>query len=339
MAPKRKAKINGKSGHGPASRDAIRQDAVIRDPACHDTANRDAVRHDAVTQGAVPDAARHEALRSEVESLRADRDQAVAASQAKTAFLATISHELRTPLNGIIGFAEMIAREQLGAIGEKRYPAYANDIVTSARRLMHVLGDILDMARLESGRTEVFRETITFGSVIDEVMLLVRERAPADCAPIQVEVPADLPDLWTDRRHLRQILVNLLTNALAFTGKDGRVTLGARSAAGQFEVTVADTGVGMTPEEVKAAVTRFGNPEDPMARKNQGIGLGLPLAKSLTELLGGTMVIESERGQGTTVSLVFAEEAMRERAFEWKKPTDRTAERLKKFAEKQGAEN
>ena len=296
-------------------------------PNGHDAAPNDAVRHDA---------ARRDALQSEVESLRADRDQAVAASRAKTAFLATISHELRTPLNGIIGFAEMIAREQLGAIAEKRYPAYARDIMTSARRLLHVLSDILDMARLESGRAEVFRETVTLGDAIGEVLLLVRERAPAEGPAVEVQVPADFPPLWTDRRHLRQILVNVLANALAFTAKDGRVTLAARCADGELEIAVSDTGVGMTPEEVKKAVTRFGQAEDAMTRKHQGIGLGLPLAKSLTQLLGGKLTIESARGQGTTVAMRFSAESMRERPFEWAKPPDRMAERAKRFAEKQG---
>src|SRR6185369_15790951 len=288
--------------------------------------------HDA----AANDAARHDALKSEVASLRADRDQAVAASRAKTAFLATISHELRTPLNGIIGFAEMIAREQLGTIAEKRYPAYAHDIVTSARRLLHVLSDILDMARLESGRAEVFRESVALGDAIGEVLLLVRERAPAEGPAVEAEVPADFPPLWTDRRHLRQILVNVLANALAFTAKDGRITLAARCAGGELEIAVSDTGVGMTPEEVKKAVTRFGQAEDAMTRKHQGIGLGLPLAKSLTQPLGGKLTIESTRGQGTTVAMRFSAESMRERPFEWAKPPDRMAERARRFAEKQG---
>ena len=296
-------------------------------PNGHDAAPNDAVRHDA---------AQRDALRSEVESLRADRDQAVAASRAKTAFLATISHELRTPLNGIIGFAEMIAREQLGAIAEKRYPAYALDIMTSARRLLHVLSDILDMARLESGRADVFRESVALGDAIGEVLLLVRERAPAEGPAVEVEVPADFPPLWTDRRHLRQILVNVLANALAFTAKDGRITLAARCAGGELEIAVSDTGVGMTPEEVKKAVTRFGQAEDAMTRKHQGIGLGLPLAKSLTQLLGGKLTIESARGQGTTVAMRFSAESMRERPFEWAKPPDRMAERARRFAEKQG---
>ncbi len=280
------------------------------------------------------DAARDAASRGEVEALRAARDEALAASRAKTAFLATISHELRTPLNGIIGFAEMIAREQLGAIGEKRYPAYARDIVASARRLQHVLGDILDMAKLESGRAEVFRETIALPDIIAEVLLLVRERAPAEGPAIQVDVPADFPPLWIDRRHLRQILVNLLANAVAFTAKDGRVALAARRTAGNIEIAIEDSGVGMTPEEVKQAVTRFGQAEDHMTRKHQGIGLGLPLAKSLTDLLGGTLRIESMPGHGTTITVVFTEDSLRERPFEWARPPDRMAERAKRFAEK-----
>lgn len=292
------------------------------------------------SRNAARDAPRDAALRGEMETLRAARDEALAASRAKTAFLATISHELRTPLNGIIGFAEMIAREQLGAIGEKRYPAYARDIVASARRLQHVLSDILDMAKLESGRAEVLRETIGLPDIIDEVLLLVRERAPAEGPAVQVEIPADFPSIWIDRRHLRQILVNLLANAVAFTAREGRVSLVARRPPGRIEIAVADTGIGMTPEEVKQAVTRFGQAEDHMARKHQGIGLGLPLAKSLTELLGGTLFIESVRGHGTTITLAFAEESLRERPFEWAKPPDRMAERAKKFAEKQagGAE-
>ncbi|HEY7609805.1 MAG TPA: HAMP domain-containing sensor histidine kinase [Alphaproteobacteria bacterium] len=320
MAGKRKGRKRAQAnGH----------DALRRDPAGHGIARQDTARQDAIG----PDA-----LRSEVESLRADRDQALAASRAKTSFLATISHELRTPLNGILGFAEMIACEQLGAIAEKRYPAYARDIVTSARRLLHVVDDILDMARLESGRAEVFRDTFALSDIVDELLLLARERVPAEGPAVEVQVPADFPPLWTDRRYLRQILVNLLANALAFTPKEGRVTLTARRAGDDLEIAVTDTGVGMSPEEVKRAVTRFGQVEDAITRKHPGIGLGLPLAKSLTELLGGRLTIASMRGQGTTVALAFSADSMRERPFEWAKPPDRMAERARRFAEKQGAE-
>jgi signal transduction histidine kinase len=153
-------------------------------------------------------------------------------------------------------------------------------------------------------------------------------------------MPPDFPLLWSDRRHLRQILVNLLANATAFTAKDGRIALTARRNRDQLEIAVADSGVGMTPEQMKKAVTRFAQAEDTLTRRHQGIGLGLPLAKSLTELLGGKLDIESTRGQGTSVTLSFSEESVRERPFEWARPPDRMAERAKKFAEKQagGAE-
>ena len=273
-------------------------------------------------------------LKAELDATRADLDAAQATSRAKTAFLATVSHELRTPLNGIIGFAEMISREQLGAIAEKRYPAYANDIVTSARRLLHVLSDILDMARLESGRAEVIRDTVALADIVEEALVLLRERAAGESPPIQVEISADFPLLWTDRRHLRQIVVNLLANAVAFTEKGGRVSLAGRIApGGEIELEIADSGIGMSHEEVKRAVTRFGQAEDGLAaRRHQGIGLGLPLARSLTELLGGTMRITSARGHGTTIVLAFPPERMREGAFVWAKPPDRMAERARRLA-------
>jgi len=273
------------------------------------------------------------ALRAALDLARADLDEAKAAGRAKTAFLATVSHELRTPLNGIIGFAEMIAREQWGPIADKRYPAYANDIVTSARRLLHVLSDILDMARLESGRAEVIRDTLSLPDVVEEALVLVKERTPGDHAPVEVAIAPDFPVLWTDRRHLRQIVVNLIANALAFTEKNGHVRLAGRVVAGgALEIEIADSGVGMTPEEMKRAVTRFGQAEDGLARKHAGIGLGLPLAKSLTELLGGAMTITSARGQGTTVVLSFPAERMREAPVVWAKPPDRMAERAKRIA-------
>ena len=273
-------------------------------------------------------------LRAELVAARADLDEAQAASRAKTAFLATVSHELRTPLNGIIGFAEMIALEQVGAIADKRYPAYANDIVTSARRLLHVLSDILDMARLESGRAEVIRDTVALADIVEESLVLVHERANGESPPIQVEISTDFPLLWTDRGHMRQIVVNLLSNAVAFTEKGGRVSLEGRIAAnGEIELEIADSGIGMSPEDIKRAVTRFGQVEDGLARRHQGIGLGLPLARSLTELLGGTMRITSARGHGTTVVLVFPPDRMREGAFVWAKPPDRMAERARRLAE------
>ena len=243
-----------------------------------------------------------------------------------------MSHELRTPLNAIVGFAEIISREQLGAIEEKRYAAYAKDIMNSARRLQNILSDILDMARLESGRVRVQRSTLALSDVVEEALVLVADRAPPRAPPVLVKLSDKVPMLWTDRARLRQILTNLVSNALAFTTEDGKVSVASTLASnGEIEISVVDSGRGMTPEEVKRAVTRFGHAEEEKSRGHQGIGLGLPLAKSLTQLLGGTMRIASARGEGTTVVLAFPAVAITERAVAWQPPPDRMEERRRRL--------
>jgi len=267
-----------------------------------------------------------------LEDLRLARDEATAAKHAKAAFLASVSHELRTPLNAIIGFAEMIAREQLGPINEKRYAGYAADILQGARRLQHILSDILDMARLERGRLDVQRANHALGEIVEEAVAMVGDRAPAPAAPIRVDLADNLPALWTDRGRLRQILLNLLANALAFTDPAGSVAVvGRLSPGGDVDVAVADSGRGMSPDEIKRAVTRFGHVEDEATRRHQGIGLGLPLAKSLTELLGGTMRIVSNPGEGTTITLTFPAASPQESPVVWTAPPDRMAERRRRL--------
>jgi two-component system, cell cycle sensor histidine kinase PleC len=268
------------------------------------------------------------AERELVEALRAACDEARAANRAKTTFLASVSHELRTPLNAIIGFAEMIAREQLGKIEDQRYPGYAADIVQGARRLQHILSDILDMARLESGRMDVQRANLTLAEIVEETVAMIGERTPAAVPPLKIDLAENLPVLWTDRGRLRQILLNLLSNALSFTDATGCVEIvGRLSPGGDVEIAVSDSGRGMSPAEIKRAVTRFGHVEEELARKHQGIGLGLPLAKSLTELLGGAMRIVSAPGEGTTITLSFPPDSIRETAIVWQPPPDRMAER------------
>lgn len=261
-------------------------------------------------------AARHQELL--IQALRAAHEEAKAGSKAKTAFLASVSHELRTPMNGIIGFAEMIERDIFGTIGDARYCDYARDIVVSARRLRDILTDILEMARLESGRTSVQRETLDLNEVIAEAMAWVKSRITTETAPVEIRVVAGFPRLWTDRRHLRQILVNLVSNAMEFTPPTGSIAIfGYIAPNGDLEISVVDSGSGMTPDQVKAAVTRFGHVEDEKTRSSGGIGLGLPLAKSLCRLLGGTLRITSEPGEGTAVVLSFSPDIMRERAQDW----------------------
>jgi signal transduction histidine kinase len=263
-----------------------------------------------------------------VRSLKAALDDARAAKHAKAAFLASVSHELRTPLNAILGFAELIAKEQFGPHSSPKYSESARSIEEGARRLFAVLSDILDMAQLESGRMELHRGSVDPEELIGEVLAIVRERSDAGQAHVDVRIDPVLPNLWTDRTRLRQILVNLISNALAFTPAHGRVIVyGHFAPSGAIEIAVADTGSGMSPDEINRAVTRFGHATSESTRKHQGIGLGLPLAKSLTELLGGRLRVESAKGNGTVVTLNFALEVVSQPSA----PTDgRLSARLRK---------
>ncbi len=293
-------------------------------------------RSPAASPSATDDAAAAEPLDDRdrlIRDLRAARDQALAAGAAKSAFLASVSHELRTPLNAILGFAEMIAQERLGPIAQRRYPEYANDIGKSARRLLDILGDMLDMARLEAGRTTAQRALASLSAIVEEVLALLAARATSTPqAALKTRLSPFTPALWTDRHHLRQILVNLMSNALAFTPPEGEIVLSSRVMAdGGVEIAVADTGIGMTPKEIGDALTRFGHVEEEYSRNHTGIGLGLPLAKSLTELIGGSLRIDSIPGEGTTVTLHFPLDSIRERAGEWAKPQGRMAERARRL--------
>jgi signal transduction histidine kinase len=247
-----------------------------------------------------------------IQALRTALAEGKAAARAKGAFLASVSHELRTPLNGIIGFAEMIQRDVWKRIGDERYIEYGRDIAQSARRLQRILDDILEMARLEAGRARVQRDSLSISDIFEESLAWARDRVSNAPPKVEVRIGREFPTLWTDRRHLRQIVVNLLTNALQFTPETGEVDLGAHvTPSGEIEISVADSGSGMTPEQVKLAVTRFGHVESEETRSGGGIGLGLPLAKSLTALLGGDLRVHSELGAGTTVVAAFPSASMK----------------------------
>jgi len=275
-----------------------------------------------------------------ISALRAAHNEAKAANQAKSAFLAFVSHELRTPLNAIIGFAEMISAEQLGPHADKRYADYAKDIAKGARQLSGILGDIIDMARLENGRLKAQRDTFVFKDLMEEVRAISAARFKSGSAPIETAIAPEFPEtVWTDKARLRQILLNLLSNALAYTPSDGRVTLSATvTANGDPAISVSDSGQGMSPADLKRALTRFGHVEDEGSREGSGIGLGLPLAKALTELLGGEMTIQSAPGEGTTVTLRFPSNSIRADNISWGRPADRMAERAKRIlGEENGA--
>ncbi len=239
--------------------------------------------------------------------LRLARDQASRAdqaNQAKSAFLAKMSHELRTPLSAIIGFAEMIEQQSMGPIGNLKYRDYAGDIRHSGQHLLSIINDILDLSKVESGRESLREETIPADDLLHGVRVLLEGRPQEAGVKLDFDCPDDLPAILADRRRLTQILVNLLSNAIKFTPAGGKVTLRCWATAGSgFVFQVIDTGVGIARDDIPVALSVFGQVDNAMGNQVKGTGLGLPLAKALAELHGGTLDLQSEVGKGTTVTL------------------------------------
>ncbi|HSV29508.1 MAG TPA: ATP-binding protein, partial [Candidatus Omnitrophota bacterium] len=246
------------------------------------------------------------------EALNGARVAAELANRAKSEFLATMSHELRTPLNAIIGFSEIIEGELLGPVGQPQYSEYARDINDSGRHLLQLINDILDVARLEVGRVTLREDMVDAGSLVRAGLNMVRERAEAADLALTATVAPGLPMLWADERRLKQVLVNLLGNAVKFTQPGGSIEASVRLAPdGGMEIAVSDTGIGIAPEDIPKIMAPFGQADSGMARRYEGSGLGLPLSRQLMELHGGTLTIDSQVGHGTTVSLHFPAERLR----------------------------
>ncbi len=230
------------------------------------------------------------------------KEEAEIASRSKTEFLANMSHELRTPLNAIIGFSQVMADQHMGPLGSQRYVGYARDICTSAQHLLGIIGDILDVSKLEAGKVELDEEETEIAAVVRDVMQLVGERARSLEVAIDIDLPASLPRLRADSLKLKQVLLNLVTNAVKFSHPGSRVVVSSRFDDDGFHVLVEDQGIGMDQAEVETAVTRFGQVASPWSRRHPGTGLGLPLAIGLVELHGGRLRIQSQKGVGTTVT-------------------------------------
>ncbi|MGE0253008.1 MAG: PAS domain-containing protein [Alphaproteobacteria bacterium] len=237
------------------------------------------------------------------EVLREARDTAEEASRSKSAFLASMSHELRTPLNHIMGFSEMMAREMLGPVGHPRYVEYSEAIHDSGRHLLGILDDILDVSRFESGRVELVERPVDCSRILASVVRNVGDRVRTAGLELVVD-EQKVPPVLADERMLRQMLLNLLSNATKFTPAGGKIRLGLRALpGGGIEFSVVDTGVGISPENIPRALAPFGQIDNVLSRNHHGAGLGLSLVKSMIERHGGALDIESALGEGTRVAV------------------------------------
>ncbi|MDE2513996.1 MAG: PAS-domain containing protein, partial [Alphaproteobacteria bacterium] len=248
-----------------------------------------------------------ESKRAEGE-LRRAKEAAESANRSKSLFLANMSHELRTPLNAIIGFSEVMQGEMIGPLGDRRYLAYAHDIHDAGAHLLEIISDILDMSKIEAGKFELDAEWIDLGELIDGVLHMVRARAREAGLTLHAAA-AGLPPVFCERRALRQVLLNLIGNAIKFTPAGGRIDVAAKvTADGGVAVVVTDTGVGIAPQNIPLALTPFGQIDLTLSRAHGGVGLGLPLSQRLAELHGGRLEIASTVGSGTTVSVTLPPE-------------------------------
>jgi signal transduction histidine kinase len=231
------------------------------------------------------------------------RDLAETANRARGDFLANMSHELRTPLNAVLGFSEILEKELFGPLGDARYREFAGDIHRSGRHLLEVIGNILDLAKVDAGKLELYEEDVDIAETMRTCARLMTEAANAASVTLEVQPPAESVFIHGDATRIRQIFLNLLSNAVKFTPAGGGVVLSGRADEDGFMFTVTDSGIGMTEDEAVMALQPFRQIDSSLSRRYQGTGLGLPLTKSLVSLHGGAMDIKSAPGQGTTVTV------------------------------------
>ncbi|WP_207476785.1 sensor histidine kinase [Arenibaculum pallidiluteum] len=242
------------------------------------------------------------------EQLLAAKQKAEDASRAKTRFLATVSHELKTPLNAVIGFAELLNVDLSQDPRLARHADYARDVLSAGRHLLMLVDALLDVSRIETGTYALEMENVAFHPVAEACLHELAPIARQTGVTLTSELAPDLPRILADRRAVRRILSNLLSNGLRFTQRGGRVTLKASLRPEGFSITVVDTGIGMDAAAIPVALQPFGQADADLSRRHGGLGLGLPLARSLAELHGGSLDVTSRPGGGTSVTVLLPSE-------------------------------
>jgi signal transduction histidine kinase len=243
----------------------------------------------------------------EKQRLQMEKVKAETANLTKSEFLANMSHELRTPLNAIIGFSDVMQRAMFGPLSA-RYRGYGTDIFNSGTHLLKLINEVLDLSKLEAKKLELYEEDVDLSKVIEASMRLVQPQADKANVRLVKEIDERLPLARADERRMLQVLINLLSNAVKFTPDGGVVRITSDLTKGSLTISVIDTGIGMTAEEIAKALEPFGQINSKISRKYEGTGLGLPLAKCLVELHGGELTIESEVDVGAAVTVVLPPE-------------------------------
>ena len=267
------------------------------------------------------------------ENYQKEKIRAEEANQSKSEFLANMSHELRTPLNAINGFSDIMKKEMFGPLGDPRYKEYVSDILFSGQHLLSLINDILDMSKIEAGKMNLNPEDINIQDMIDQVIRIVRGRAEENNLTLSYE-GGEMPEIQADMRAVKQVLLNLITNAIKFTPEGGKVIVRSEAKSVGLVIKVIDTGIGIAAENLERLANPFEQIDSQHSRQHEGTGLGLALSKSLIELHGGNFKIESELGTGTTVTFTLPNvPIMKKAAVEEKSVTNEINELAQNIAD------